>query len=182
MTTAPDHLFREAAFERAARPRREAPTAEIPRPPTRTSLCALAGLLVAAAATALYIRVPEYASGSLIVGPADRLIVAVPVTAKRELRAGRPVVMASPSGDVVVRSTLTRVVGVVSRRWLDERVRLDPASRPAFGDALIVAYARRPRSRSAAARLGAAGTVLPARVEIARDSVFSHLPLVGRLG
>jgi hypothetical protein len=175
--TPSDRLFRDAALARAARPQRRTPNAEIPRPPLRSSLCTLAALAVAAIGTALYVRVPEYASGFLIAGPANTLIVAVPETPKSALEPGRAVVAVSPSAGTLVRSQLTRVVGVTNPRWLDARVRLDAAGRPEFGGAVAVAYARPGPST-----LGPAGTVLPARVEIARDTLFSQLPLVGRLG
>jgi hypothetical protein len=170
-----EHVFRRSALDRHAGPRPKAAAVEIPQPPIALSLGLLGALVVAGVAALLYLRVPEYSSGSLIVGPRRALFLAVPAALERCLRPGQAVVVPSASG-AAARAT------IVGRRETMVRVRvgaflhLELGRRLALGERVTIA-----RLESAGRTLAPVGAVLPARVEVGRTSVLSRVPIVGRL-
>jgi hypothetical protein len=151
---------------------------EIPQPPVVLSLCALGALLVAGAATLLYLQVPEYSSGSVIVGPRQALHLAVTVELARRLRPGQ-VVLVSSAAAALPRATVVGSRETMSRARAGASLHLDPVRLPR-GARLMIARLEL-RGAATAEMLGPVGAVLPARVEVGRTSVLSRLPVVGRL-
>jgi hypothetical protein len=168
-----DHVFRRAALEHHAGPRTKAAAAEIPRPPVALSVCILGALLIASVAALLYLQVPEYASGSLIVGPGHTLFLAVPAELERRLRPGQAVLIPAPSG-VAPRATVVRIGETMPSARVGAFLHLDLAHGLTPGGQVTLAELGRAGAEPAAPLLDTVGAVFPARVEVGRESVLSR--------
>lgn len=180
MRPAADHVFRRAALEHHAGPRPKPAAAEIPRPPVVLSLFVLGALLGASVAALLYLQVPEYASGSLIVAPRRTLFLAVPADLAQRLQPGQTVLVPSTSG-ARPRATIGRIGETMPSARVGAFLHLDLPRVSPPGRRVTLTRLDRAGAEPAAPLLDTVGAVFPARVEIGRESVLSRLPIVGEL-
>jgi len=192
VTTETPAAFRNSAFQRYLKARREAVLPRYVAPPTFAVAWALAAIALAALVAAFRAEVPRYASGPAVAvewdgssplgGATHALLCLLPAAELERLEPGQDVFLSfEPTGERVARRVVEVLPGALSPNAVAERFGLRGAAAALVGAPTAVALARLDPPDGGVDADALPGSVYRVDVEVGHHRLLSLVPGIGRL-